>query len=58
MFLGKIGGGKIKGVEIVKAIKQKAVELLVGIILKEDFKVIFYDKLKAKTYLKINYFLV
>ena len=52
MLLGEIEEDRIKEIEIMDKIKDKAVELLLGIISKRDFEMILYEKAKTENLLK------
>ncbi|WP_138535224.1 hypothetical protein [Polaribacter aestuariivivens] len=49
---GKIGEDKIKGIEIMEEVKEKAIELLLDIISKEDFEMMLYEKVKSEDLIK------
>lgn len=52
MHLGKIEEDKIKEIEIMEKIKEKSIDLLLGIISKEDFEMILYEKVKSEDLIK------
>ncbi len=52
MHLGGIRGDRKKGIEIMEEVKEKAIELLLDIISKEDFEVILYEKVKTEDLIK------
>lgn len=58
MHLGKLEEDKIKGIEIMEKVKEKAKELLLDIISKEDFEMMLYEKVETQDLIKISYFFI